>query len=435
MMDKGGRIGAGAMAAATSQRRPLEPLSGQDQQLMDYMDFLERHKTGRRAIHIHLSKLQPQNRRDQNLRIAVATFEDLVKQHDGQIFLLSNGDMVFVAKVGTAADIDAAVNRVRFLFSEDPLAQYDITEAGQFCTWYALETQYQTFYQVVKRLHADADAKRRAAAQAAAAAGDKGASRTRHPLEPALLGKLETLLSRTDLSNLMRRQPVVAVTPSGSVQPVFRELFISIADLQNTVVPDVDLFSDQWLFQRLTQTLDRRMLSLMTRNDDATLSSAFSLNLNVSTILSPEFLAFDKAVKSTSRNSVLIEMQKIDIFADLGAFMFARDFLRERGYKICLDGLNFLMLGFIDREKLGLDLLKVMFSPEMTIDQVGKGRHLMREYVDRCGRARIILSRVEDDVQLQFGHSMGITLFQGRHLDSLVGPARSTPAAFGSARR
>ena len=29
----------------------------------------------------------------------------------------------------------------------------------------------------------------------------------------------------------------------------------------------------------------------------------------------------------------MIELQKIDIFGDMGAFMFARDFMRERGYR------------------------------------------------------------------------------------------------------
>ena len=405
--------------ASSSARRP-DSLTARDGQLLDYLDFVDRHRAGRRAVHLHLSRLLPHNRRDQNLRIAISTFEDLAAQYDGQIFLLGNGDIVFVAKGASAAEMDAAVTRVRFLFSEDPLAQDHAEETGQFCTWYNLETHYNDLYAVAKRLHGEAERKKRAASASVTPGDGAARPRQRHPLEPALLGRLEDLLARTDLSNLMRRQPICAMTPGAAPQALFRELYISIADLQSTVIPDVDLFSDQWLFQRLTQTLDRRMLSLMTRNDDATIASAFSLNLNVSTILSAEFLAFDKVVKSSSRGTVVVEMQKIDIFADLGAFFFARDFLRERGYKVCLDGINYLTFPFIDRERLGVDMIKVVWGQEMMSDQPGRGAHLMRELIERTGRARVILSRIDNEAAVRFGHSLGITLFQGRYFDTLI---------------
>ena len=76
---------------------------------------------------------------------------------------------------------------------------------------------------------------------------------------------------------------------------MFQELYVSIPDLQQTVLPEYDLGSNKWLFQHLTQTLDTRMLSMLMRNDDSTISSSFSINLNVSTILSPQFLNFDSA--------------------------------------------------------------------------------------------------------------------------------------------
>src|SRR3546814_5875753 len=95
------------------------------------------------------------------------------------------------------------------------------------------------------------------------------------------------------------------------------------------------------------------MLSMLVRNDDSSIASSFSINLNVGTILSPPFLNFDSSLKAIARGTVVIELQKIDIFGDMGAYMFARDFMRERGYRICLDGLNHLTLQFIDRERLG----------------------------------------------------------------------------------
>jgi EAL domain-containing protein (putative c-di-GMP-specific phosphodiesterase class I) len=419
--------------AAGAKQRAAEIPSGQDAQLIEYLERIDRFRAGRRAVHLHLSRLQPHNRRDHHLRIALNTFEDLVKQYDGQIFMLANQDLVFVAKDASTSELEVAVARIRTLFNEDPIAQDAGHDASQFSTWYNLETQHRELFAAVRKLASEALAKRRAST-ASAAEGAAAPERKRVPIDPIKLGKLEELLSRNDLSNLMRRQAICAVVPKSPPQSLFRELYISIADLQNTVVPDVDLFADQWLFQRLTQTLDRRMLALMTKNDDATLNAAFSLNLNVQTILSPEFLAFDKA-RASLRGNVVIEMQKIDIFADLGAFFFARDFLRERGYRVCLDGVNYLSLPFIDREQLGVDLLKVVWSAEMKGDQPGRGVDLVKSFVQRTGRSRVILSRIDNEEGVRYGHDLGITLFQGRYLDQLVGtktgerPMAATPAA------
>jgi hypothetical protein len=41
-----------------------------------------------------------------------------------------------------------------------------------------------------------------------------------------------------------------------------------------------------------------------------------------------------------TRGTVIFELQTIDIFSDLGAYIFARDFVKERGYRVCLDGVT-----------------------------------------------------------------------------------------------
>jgi EAL domain-containing protein (putative c-di-GMP-specific phosphodiesterase class I) len=308
---------------------------------------------------------------------------------------------------------------MRLLFAEDPLIQSEAGAAtSRFATWFTLENQYNDLLSAVKRIAVTAEEQRETAAARARAEGRQA---TRQAMDPNTLAKLEALLGRTDLSNLMRRQAIANVAGSGQPMALIRELTISIADLQSSVAPDIDLFGDQWLFQRLTQTLDRRMLAALARAEDQSLTQQVSLNLNVSTILSPEFVAYDQMVKPEHRSSVVIEMQKIDIFADPGAFLFARDFLKERGYKLALDGVTFMVLPFIDREKLGLDLIKVQYSSDMLVDMPGQGIHRMKEYVERCGRARMILYRIEDERALKFGQGFGISLFQGRYIDKLLG--------------
>jgi hypothetical protein len=117
---------------------------------------------------------------------------------------------------------------------------------------------------------------------------------------------------------------------------------------------------------------------------------------------------------------VVIELQPIDIFSDMGAYMFARDFMRERGYRIALDGLNHQILQFIDREQLGFDLLKLIWSPEMADDNSGTRLDTLKEHVDRCGRARLIIARCDSDEAVRFGQSLGSTVYQGHYIDRLL---------------
>jgi EAL domain-containing protein (putative c-di-GMP-specific phosphodiesterase class I) len=202
---------------------------------------------------------------------------------------------------------------------------------------------------------------------------------------------------------------------------VFRELYISIDELRAIVMPGYNIASDRWLFQHLTQTLDLRMLQLLMKNDDRAIASGFSVNLNVATLLSDRFLAFDANLKSATRGTVIFELQAIDIFSDLGAFIFARDFVKERGYRVCLDGVTDLTMPFIDRERLGLDMIKIVWNPDM----LGSGREAKRDefrkQIASFGRARTILCRCDGEEAVSVGQSLGINLFQGRHIDRLLG--------------
>ena len=80
------------------------------------------------------------------MRIAENTFDELTKQFDGQVFAMQNGDIVFVCRDASIADIDDAVQRLRGLFEDDPLAQsIDAGHEDLFCTYYNVESQYAPF--------------------------------------------------------------------------------------------------------------------------------------------------------------------------------------------------------------------------------------------------------------------------------------------------
>lgn len=399
-----------------------ENIASQAYLLLDYAQRLDRHREGRRAVHIHLSKLKPQNRREQHIRVAVNTFQEIVSQYDGQVFVLSNCDLMFLFKDAKVADIDEAVMRLRYLFSEDPLAQgNDEEDLARFCTWYNVQNGYNNFLETVEKLYEDEQRRERRLAAAAEAAGEVEISADdRTPLSPEQLGRLENFLERADLSSVLRRQHVCAVIGENPPQSIFKELFVSINDLATTVLPDVNLVANRWLFQHLTQTLDRRVLKLLSRADDSDLFSSFSMNLNIDTLLHPDFIEFDKSLRTGSRGTIVIELQPVDVFADYNAFMFARDFAREKGYRICLDGVGINFFKLIDRKLLEVDLVKLVWTSDLSNDANQARHEEMTEHIAEIGKSRVILSRCDTPAAIRLGQNLGITMFQGRYIDSLL---------------
>jgi EAL domain-containing protein (putative c-di-GMP-specific phosphodiesterase class I) len=236
-------------------------------------------------------------------------------------------------------------------------------------------------------------------------------------LSPRVLGRVEESLHSADLSNMVRRQFVCALIGEAAPQPLFSELYISIQDLRETLMPGVNLTKSRWLFQHLTETLDRRVLAMLSKSTDRSITGEISINLNISTLLSPEFMAFDDAVIAAMRGSIVIELQKVDIFSDLNDYMFARDFAKERGYRICIDGLTHETMPFVNRDKLGADMVKLIWQTELA-DEVGPKR--VRRLVKSAGASKVILSRCDDEGAVKFGQDIGINMFQGRYIENLI---------------
>ena len=403
--------------------RPQLVMPASEELLLDYVERLSHHREDRRAVHLYLSALRPHNRRDHHIRIAINTFEPLLRKFDGRIFRLRNDDLFVFVRGATVAEVDEVVLKLRFLFSDDPLL---CTEEGgassypkAFCTWYEIEADYWPLLSSVRHIAENAPIRSEPAVPAQAQTNAPAQASKLRPLDPATLARLEISLRTMDLRTVVRRQAVSAVFPKTEPRHIFDELFVSTALLRKTLVPGIDLTSDRWLFQRLTETLDLRVLALLP-GIEAREPTPTCINLNVSTLLAPEFLAFDKALRQKTHKVVVFELQSMDVFGDIGAFMFARDFVRERGYRLTLDGLSHLSFPLIDRAGLGFDFQKIYWSPDIVNEMQPERRAAFREAIQRTGPNRVILCRCGSADAIAFGHEVGITLFQGSYVDRLM---------------
>ncbi len=388
--------------------------------MLDYMHRLEKHKEGRKVAHLHLSLLRPINRRDQHIRTAAGNFDSMVTSMDAQVFTVKNSDIFVIYKDTVHHQVETAVQQIRYLFDDDPLVSEEQASDQKFTTWYDAEQEFDAVLQSVQNL-AQAEKKRQSEVRGRmdARAALKAKQEKGEPLTPKVLARVETALSRADLSNLVRRQFICRLDAQMVPEQLFSELFISIKDLRETMLPDVNLVANRWLFQHLTTTLDRRMLSMLTKTDSISFSGDISFNINVATVLSQEFQAFDDNIAAGRRGAMIIELQKEDIFCDLSAYVFAREFVQEKGYKVCLDGLTMETIGFIDRERLGADLAKLIWHPDLA-DGSDELHSKLKNIVKSGGPDRVIMCRCDNRESVDFGRSMGINLFQGRHIESMI---------------
>ena len=396
-------------------------LPSQENLLLDYLRRLEKQPEGRKAVHILLSGLKPFNRREQHIRAATSSFEPLVQDLEGQLFSLKSSDLIFIFKEEALGRVETVVQKIRFLFSDDPLLDNEEQSEKKFVTWYDMTEQFDKILHFVQKL-ADAEEKRVSEAKNRrmdTRAMLKARQEKGEPLTPAVLARIEGSLGSADLSNLVRRQFVCAFDAKKRPEPFFSELFISIADLRETVVPGVNLTANRWLFQHFTETLDRRMLAMLSKTDRITISGDISFNLNVATLLSNEFLTFDDNITAGRRGAMIIELQTVDIFADLSAFLFAREFTQDKGYRICLDGITYQTMDMVDRDRLGVDMVKLVWNPEL-VDGGEEMHDKVSRFVEKVGEHKVILCRVDNREAIDFGQTVGIALYQGRHVENLI---------------
>jgi len=155
---------------------------------------------------------------------------------------------------------------------------------------------------------------------------------------------------------------------------MFRELYISIDELRSVVMPGYNIASDRWLFQHLTHTLDQRMLQLLMKNDDSAIASAFSVNLNVATLLSDRFLAFDANLKAATRGTSSSSCRR-STSSPISAPISSRAIRQGARLPRLPRRRHRSDPALIDRERLGLDLVKIVWNPDM----LGSGREARRD--------------------------------------------------------
>jgi EAL domain-containing protein (putative c-di-GMP-specific phosphodiesterase class I) len=398
--------------------------------LIELLQLVEENSQGWQAIAFHFSLLLEHYRSEYQLKIATNLMNDLLGDRDGAIYLCDDATIYVVVRNFPRQITEKMIFQLRYLFMDDPLAYTaEGDENPGFSTIYDIESQWQDFMNLCKRRLITRVRQSQGGIPRAAAAVVAGETPpppiTKSELKAFTatnLAAIEREMRDIDLTVTIRRQPICAALPETNIRTVFDEIYINISHLRQSMGIEVDLMSNRWLFKYLTQILDERTLDMVQRNPLRFLSTPISLNLNIPTLLSTRFTEFDAAIKPSSKGSIVLEMQVSDVFADMAGFLLAKDVVQKLGYRVCLDGVTELSLPHIDRQRLGFDLVKLIWNSDHQQDAKSAKNIALADAIRRAGNNRVILTRCDNKQAVEYGQALGITLFQGRYLDSVVNP-------------
>ncbi|MDX2074448.1 MAG: hypothetical protein SFX19_08825 [Alphaproteobacteria bacterium] len=393
---------------------------------------------GWKAVHFHLSDLMDQFKSEYQIKIAVNLINDLLKNFDGGIFVLQDSSIILVCYGLEKTLQNKLVFQLRYLYMDDPLAYTDDgQENPAFYTDYDLQEDWQDFMELSTRRMA-MTMRRPTSARAekiAAAIAEKMDSKmetetasvtsisARENLTVTRLANLERELQHLGIGNIIRNQSICAIQTGLPVRKMFDELYMHMSHLSTVLKADIDFFSNRWLFRYLTQLLDMRMLDFLKNERDRYLTQPVSINMNTETLLSDRFQEFDRSLSPAIKKGIVLEVPLVDAFVDMAGFNIARREMQALGYRVCLDGVTTDSLNHIQRDKLGVDLIKVQWNA--VVMESGLQRQDLIKAVSANGPSRVILCRCDKKQAIDFGQSIGIALFQGRYVDSVLNPTHN----------
>ncbi len=384
--------------------------------VFDYLRKLEQKGIDGAVLYVCLHKLTNVKLRSTNKKAVNDTFNSLLP--DGKLFVLSNDDLVVVYDKSKHEEALSCLVKLRFLLHDDPIIRMaEDLEQIEFVKFYNVAEQKSELREQLQRVIGEGQSSLKPE-MTKNIVFDTSTRRVKKGLSPEMLSKVQKILSVADFSSFIRRQAICAIIGKSSPQRVFEEVYVSVPDLRDMLLPEVDLTSNPWLFLSLSETLDQKVLETIGRHDDGSLIGNFSVNVNVSTILSDNFLNFDDNINVSMRSSVILELQLVDIFSDIKSYMLAKTFAKARGYKICIDGITVDKLKYLNRTNLDCDLMKIIWHPTF-MDVIREDKHFM-DYVNKAERAKMILCRIDDAAAVEVGNSLGINLYQGRYVQRLL---------------
>jgi hypothetical protein len=209
----------------------------------------------------------------------------------------------------------------------------------------------------------------------------------------------------------VRSQQIAINDPNRGLSAVMTEFFISMSAIRQHLLVGVDMRHNRNVFTQLTVTLDRILLKCIDRVRRP--DQRCSLNINIESVFSNEFEAFEKRSLNSLR-PFNFEFRAGDVMANFTEFSAARDLIQSRGGTIAIDGLSPQMLAILDLTQLQANMAKVFWQAGLAPELLKRQGQLEKL---RSHGIVLALARVDDPEGFATGRDLRFGLLQGFEID------------------
>jgi hypothetical protein len=346
---------------------------------------------GREVLHLRLASLAPGLRRPHHRRLLRDALAPALGSARSRVFDLPNGDVVAVAPPPAPGFVTAAEALLRALEGAGG--------AGA----------------AVRRLRLPDSA----AQLLTAAAESLGLEPARPP--PALpapaepppgtadLAAAERALAAADLDALTLAQSVCRMDPEGDApQPAWEDRRVAWPALAARLLPGRDLGAAPALARRLARAAEARMLAELTRPAALMAWRPVGLTLSPAVLEGAAFARFADALPAGRAGGITIGLRPAELLADPGLAARIGVALRGRGFRLALDDAEPGLVALLAPGRLGLDVIRLRWSPALPGAMPAAVKRLLEDAADR-----VVLAGVDRPAAIAWGWEAGIRLFQG----------------------
>ncbi len=339
----------------------------------------------------------------------------IAAKHRGTVYQVSNVDFAIMVKINEAILVgmvrDLKVDMLRTIERNFP-GSFGTIDQSRLVLSYDLVNNY--------RSAADRVAKYAEIAQRQVAEADGGGDKQLRPLTTADIKNVMRAYEKfgTDkfVKAFVRSQDIMLNMPGKSPESVMTEYFISMDLLRKPLFVDVEMRGSGRLFNEFTLVLDQILLSAF--NHMHTTEARCSINLNVESVFTEAFEAFIEATPPSKLAQVVFEFRQSNIVENFDEFQVARGLIKSKGAHIAVDQIFPQTVGLVDLDCIGAGIAKIHWRNGA--EEILKERERAIKYLIDCNVLPVLI-RVDSERALEIGAQMGINMFQGFHIDKMLG--------------
>lgn len=147
----------------------------------------------------------------------------------------------------------------------------------------------------------------------------------------------------------------------------------------------------------------------------------FPLNLPLSLKQtgSEDFSEFISQIPHVHRSQVMIEHDVSDIITNMRSFKNSVARITDAGLLLCIGGFDYHSITHIQLGQFNADMIKLHWNNDFRILEDDEFTALTRTIRD-FGHNRIILASCHDSTAIEYGSSLGFSLFEGSYLENIL---------------